>query len=555
MTYLDSSDENRPTQLEPLLNKLSRQLSRPAWLALATLTFFLMAVLSIGLTRLVDSAAVLWLPNAFAIAATGMSTRRGFAGILAAHMMGVIGANLAYGDPIWLALGFGIVNFIEVAIVSIVYSRLFYPRWTHDSEETFLRFTVLIFGFSAPLSGVFGGTLIHLAFGTPFGDAMLDWYAGSAISLAAFLPAALILMHGQAGRYVSDPRKLLIALAGVVLIALIIGLSVVIHYEIRAFFLAVIVFSTFALWQGRVGTVFATSLLAVILTGSAFAEQNLILSSDAMGFGNEIWATVTVFSCIAIPANLIAAMVERLEQSARIQADLNVMKTEFLSTMSHEIKTPMNSIHGMFELFKRSDLTPRQQTWADAGLSASRTLQAQVDQILNMARLEERQLKLSTSEVDLRIQLASWIASAEAQVTVSKKRLRVAAVEDLPQNATVTTEVTSLNQIVLNLIENAVKFSEAGTIRIGVGIEANTFSVSVQDEGIGIDPKDRADIFERFWQVDQSGTRKVGGAGLGLAISRALATRLGGTLTVFGALGKGSLFEVRLPRKTSGRGA
>jgi signal transduction histidine kinase len=247
-------------------------------------------------------------------------------------------------------------------------------------------------------------------------------------------------------------------------------------------------------------------------------------------------------------------MIARLQMAERTQRDIAAMKVQFLSTMSHEIKTPMNAIHGMFELFSRSELTDRQRRWADAGLSASRNLQAQVTQILEMARLEENTIQVTPRPVDPRKLLQNWIVTTEAGIVVTGKNLSVGGevAANLPDR--VILDEARVQQILINLLTNAVKFSEDGQIGIAMRVLRGALVIEVSDTGIGIAAEDQGLVFERFWQVDSGADRRKDGTGLGLAISRELATLMGGSLTLRSDIAQGSTFRLTLPLLPIGTG-
>jgi signal transduction histidine kinase len=121
-----------------------------------------------------------------------------------------------------------------------------------------------------------------------------------------------------------------------------------------------------------------------------------------------------------------------------------------------------------------------------------------------------------------------------------------------PSDVTVETDPTKLRQIVLNLLSNAVKFTDHGDIRLGAAATDDTITITVSDTGIGIAPENLERVFEPFWQVDQSPTRRAGGAGLGLAVTRRIATYLGGSIRISSEVGAGTTFEVDLPARWRG---
>jgi signal transduction histidine kinase len=225
-------------------------------------------------------------------------------------------------------------------------------------------------------------------------------------------------------------------------------------------------------------------------------------------------------------------------------------KSAFLATTSHEIRTPLNGILGMTQVLladRRVDAAVREKIEVVHG--AGEAMQALVDDLLDVAKLEHGGLTLAVDRTDVRQLLLDatrlWRAQAE-----SKGVALAMAHDPLPQ--ALMTDGARVRQIVFNLLSNAVKFTPQGrvdlrcTLEPGEGSRA-TLVITVADSGIGIAPEHHAHIFEAFSQVDGGTTRQFSGTGLGLSIVSSLAQALGGTIAVTSALGEGSTFVVRLP--------
>ena len=227
------------------------------------------------------------------------------------------------------------------------------------------------------------------------------------------------------------------------------------------------------------------------------------------------------------------------------------VKSEFLATMSHEIRTPLNGVLGMNELLLASDLTPRQREWGVAVQTSGEHLRSVINDILDFSKIESGNMALESvafSLVDLIEETLTMFAySAE------KKGLELAA-QFTPLDSAlpgVRGDPLRLRQVLANLIGNAIKFTDHGEIIVRLRLESETdidvaLSLSVEDTGIGIEPETLDRIFEHFSQADGSTTRRYGGTGLGLTISRRLLTLMGGTISVESSPGHGSKFTVRL---------
>ena len=225
-------------------------------------------------------------------------------------------------------------------------------------------------------------------------------------------------------------------------------------------------------------------------------------------------------------------------------------KSEFLANMSHEIRTPMNGIICMTELALGTDVTVEQREYLETVRSSADALLGIINDILDFSKIEARKLDIDVIDFDLRYAIADTLRSLAPRAHAKGLELACQIAPDVPP--ALGGDPSRLRQIMVNLIGNAVKFTEKGEVVVGVDckpIEGNRVSVTitVSDTGIGIPSEKHATIFEPFSQADTSTTRRFGGTGLGLTISARLVELMGGTIRIESEPGRGTEVYVSLP--------
>ncbi len=221
------------------------------------------------------------------------------------------------------------------------------------------------------------------------------------------------------------------------------------------------------------------------------------------------------------------------------------LKSEFLANMSHEIRTPLNGIIGFTRLLLKSDLSPRQLEYLTTIRKSSDALLTIINDILDFSKIEAGKLTLDRSPVDIR-EIIDDVLSLLAPMASEKRLEQVAMIyQDTPRR--VITDPIRLRQVLTNLLNNAIKFTERGMIVVRVMLESEDensvmLRFAVTDTGIGLSKEQQASLFTAFTQADSSISRQAGGTGLGLAISKHLVSLMGGEVGLESALGEGSTF-------------
>ncbi|MDX1634933.1 MAG: CHASE domain-containing protein [Marinobacter sp.] len=269
-------------------------------------------------------------------------------------------------------------------------------------------------------------------------------------------------------------------------------------------------------------------------------------------FSFSIWSGDSGFFIGVILRDVTETLeAQRRLDHARLEAEkANRAKSEFLANMSHEIRTPMNAVLGMTQLLAETELTAEQQKYLENAALAGRSLMTLLNDILDLSRVEAGQMQIEPVVFDLEemVQVFHTIMSVAASEKPIQTDIRIA--DEVPR--ILRGDQLRIQQILMNLLSNALKFTERGSVILTIDLQRReedqvTLVFRVTDTGIGISKAHQKKLFKAFSQADTSMTRRFGGSGLGLVISRHLARLMGGDIELDSEPGRGSEFRVFLP--------
>ncbi len=327
------------------------------------------------------------------------------------------------------------------------------------------------------------------------------------------------------------------------------------HYQFACVFpMFAIPITVSVLYESKNFTIFSTAAsLAALTPGIVSRMKDPLYNSDAVPEAVISYMFIFIFgiiSCyIAEHLSLRSAMLSEAVDDAE---NANKTKSDFLANMSHEIRTPMNAIVGMCELILRErDISETVREYCFNIQNSGRSLLSIINDILDFSKIESGKMELIEDEFNIASTLNDVINMAVTRKGNKKLDLVVHVDPDIPME--LIGDEIRIRQIIINLVTNAIKYSDEGCVSIRVSQTKHDYginlSVSVADTGIGITEEDLEKLFSSFQQVDTKKNRSVEGTGLGLAISKRLITRMGGFINVFSEYGKGSEFRFVIPLK------
>jgi signal transduction histidine kinase len=295
------------------------------------------------------------------------------------------------------------------------------------------------------------------------------------------------------------------------------------------------------LGQLRALDIHSAMIVPLVTRGMVLGALTLVSSSPNRRF------TEADFNTAQALGRRAAAAIDnaRLYRAARAANDV---KTNFISTMSHELRTPLSAIIGFQELLAdgvSGPVSEGQKQPLERIKASAMQLTSLIEEILLFARLDAGTETVHLEMFPVKRVMDDVVAYAAGPAAERKLTVRA---EDVPVETIIESDYAKVRQLLVSLVSNAIKFTSKGEIVLRAHSDDSVITFEVQDSGVGIDHENLAHIFDPFWQVDQSKTRRSGGSGLGLSVARRLAQLLGGEITVDSTPSVGSIFRVQLPK-------
>jgi signal transduction histidine kinase/CheY-like chemotaxis protein len=502
------------------------------------------ARLGLLLATHVGAVTPVWPPTGIALAALLTWGWRSWQPVLAAAFAINFANELANRAPlaaavlaVWISLG----NVAGPLVATWVLRRVGFDRDLGRVRD--VRWLFIAAAAGAVVSAVNGVSALVSCGALPVALApkvVLTWWVGDALGFASFAPG-LLVRSAQGWRWRDQWRPALVTVA----VSVVVGFDL---FDLQRIMATQYLTLLPLVWLGISGGPRAVAAGYVLLASVLVVATNLGLGPMNTGHFESPLVALAIFLAVGCFMALMTGVWSwRLRRLLR-EAEAGVrVRAEFLATMSHELRTPLNGVIGSTSLLDRSALGPDQQAHVDTIVECSQHLLTLIEDVLDFSKLDAGQVRLNPAAVDL----GALGRDALVVVTVQAREKGLALrCEVDPVVGWALCDEGRLKQVLVNLLGNAVKFTERGAVTLRLAQVGDEVQATVVDTGIGISSEALGRIFDAFVQADASTSRRHGGTGLGLTISRRLCVVMGGDLRVASTPGQGSSFTatVRGPR-------
>ncbi|GAB5409575.1 MAG: hypothetical protein BalsKO_19400 [Balneolaceae bacterium] len=422
-------------------------------------------------------------------------------------------------------------------------------------ETTILYFSMFCIVYSYRIIG-FGSYPLHFLFQD------IPWIVTLKLEYITLFLSGYLFGIYTLNLYPKETSKMLVYfLSGISLLFLAISLLLppsVFTHLVTPYFLVLILYILYAFWVytkaalnksvgapfalGSTGVVFVVFLFEIMVY---FGLLNEFLLLNFIGYLSFFF-----FQSLILSYRFAESL-----KLAKIQAEeSSLAKSQFLSTMSHEIRTPLNAVIGLSGLLSDSNLNDKQKEYSKTIKKSGESLLSIINNILDYSKIESGKLELEKSEFNLK-ELIEMVFDLTSSVNIKEDLELIYQLEDdVPEF--VVGDSTRLQQVLINLVANAIKFTSKGHVLVQISTvdkDANNLKFEIKDTGIGIPESRMGRLFQSFSQVDASSTRKYGGTGLGLVISKKLVEAMGGSISAESTINKGSTFRFTVSVESSPR--
>jgi signal transduction histidine kinase len=509
--------------------------------------YFLAARLSLAL--LVDGVAVFWPAAGVAAGVLIALGPRARLSVAAGTMAATIVANLLGDRNLSSTVIFALSNAGEAVLTAWLLERYFGSDFNLGRLSHVLGLVAAAIVGTA-VSGIGGIVGFKLFQGStaPIGVMWQHWVASDALGIVTVAPLVIGLV--AIAREPLSRSELTEGVAAVAALTLMSGFVISLPAELLATVVPVALLFPPLLWlAARCRPVFAAAAVFIVSLTIVWATTFGVgqFGNAGRGVAERALPAQASILLVALGALVLAALFTEIRDQSRLLAEGSKHKSQFLANMSHELRTPLNAILGYTELILDNlygETPDKMRKVLDRIQQNGKHLLDLINDVLDLSKIEAGQLTLSLTDYSLKDVVHNVFTAVEPLANEKKLALKIEVQPDLPLGHA---DERRMTQVLLNLIGNAIKFTDAGGITVRTTASKGSFMVAVEDTGPGISASDQSRIFEEFQQADSSATKKKGGTGLGLSIARRIVEMQGGRLWVESKLGEGSTFFFTLP--------